>query len=102
MRSGESARIKNSPDPMSTDQQLDGGPAFPTQHVANGQTITGMTLRDYFQGQAAIGILQDKRYAECGNEVACAHEIARYAGLIADELLAERLAARASKGGEAK
>ncbi len=49
----------------------------------------GMSLRDYYKGQAVIGILSDKRYAECGNESACAYEIARYAGMIADALLQE-------------
>ncbi len=31
-------------------------PAFPTQHVATGSTIPGMTLRDWFAGLAMQGI----------------------------------------------
>lgn len=34
----------------------DGGPAFPRDHASDGHN--GMTLRDYFAGQALVGILQ--------------------------------------------
>jgi hypothetical protein len=75
----------------------DGGPAFPTVERRTPPgcepydvPVNGMTLRDWFAGQALIGILQDKRYSEAGNEAACASELARYAGRIADEMLAER------------
>ena len=33
----------------------DGGPAFPTQHVANGTTVKGMTLRQFYAGQILAG-----------------------------------------------
>lgn len=37
----------------------DGGPAFPVHQLTNGGFVPvgGMTLRDYFAGQALIGIL---------------------------------------------
>lgn len=63
---------------------------FPEQPGEPSGFSPGMSLRDYFAGQALIGILQDKRYAEVGSEAASASEIARYAGRIADEMIAER------------
>ncbi len=42
---------------MNTQKRIgDGGPAFPTQHVGNGNTINGMTLRDWFAGQDLVGV----------------------------------------------
>lgn len=64
-----------------------------TDAAVNAGINTGMTLRDYFAGQAMVGILGDRRYSDVGNEAACAAEIARYAGRIADEMLAERQSA---------
>lgn len=69
---------------MST-KPKDGGPAFPVADFH-----PGMTLRDYFAAHALIGVLADRRYAEAANESVCAHEIARYCGVIADSMLAER------------
>ena len=38
----------------------DGGPAFPVEpEVYNGTGLCGMTLRDWFAGQALAGILSD-------------------------------------------
>jgi hypothetical protein len=76
----------------------DGGPAFPTTKSlshSNGdesrcETIGGMSVRDWFAAQAVVSILQDERYANCGNEPAVALEVARFAGLVADAMLAER------------
>ena len=36
----------------------DGGPAFPVQHREGGPD-EGMSLRDYFAGQALVGILMN-------------------------------------------
>lgn len=38
----------------------DGGPAFPVQQVANGTTTKGMTLRDWFAGQALAGYIVEQ------------------------------------------
>ena len=76
-----------------TDKINDGGPAFPVPdvfrpdgvHAAGGSL--GMTLRDWFAGQALVaawGAL-DKGYYEGGN-----HDIARCAYQIADAMLSER------------
>lgn len=35
----------------------DGGPAFPTEKWECVETIPGMSLRDWFAGQAVIGLL---------------------------------------------
>ena len=42
-----------------SDQPKDGGPAFPTQHVAERNTILGMTLRDYFAAAAIPAAIDD-------------------------------------------
>lgn len=60
----------------------DGGPAFPTSTAAEGP-FGGMTLRDWFAGQALIGLLHpgwEKNSLEAP----------RQAYLIADVMLAER------------
>ncbi len=35
----------------------DGGPAFPSDYIPGTATTPGMTLRDYFAGQALAGIV---------------------------------------------
>lgn len=51
------------------------------------EATLGMTMRQYYKG-AALQVI-DSRYSNVGNESACAYEIARYCGMIADALLAE-------------
>ncbi len=51
----------------------DGGSAFPIpdSHHANGQVqygSNGMTLRDYFAGQAMTAIINDEWRKNCGKE----------------------------------
>lgn len=72
----------------------DGGPAFPlpAHSGANGEQshpIYGMSLRDWFAGQAL-------EKASKGNSKT-AQDIAKRAYYIADAMLAERLAARKEK-----
>lgn len=38
----------------------DGGPAFPMWDGDKGEDLPGMSLRDYFAGQALMGILQNR------------------------------------------
>lgn len=63
----------------------DGGPAFPASNEANVNGQTGMTLRDWFAGQALAG------------EMACEvvgngqmTQVAERCYMIADAMLAER------------
>ena len=86
----------------------DGGPAFPNVDGRDNPNFPGqrdiyasqgMSLRDWFAGQAIAAILKDRRYADVGNERAVAYEVARFSGIIADAMLEERAAlAKAQKG----
>jgi hypothetical protein len=70
-------------------QQLDkmGGPAFPLQ--ANNVAFVGMTLRDWFAGQALVGILAGKYpVAEYNPDP---ETIAKDAYKMADAMLAQRV-----------
>jgi hypothetical protein len=68
----------------------DGGPAFPES--CGGQIIPGMTLRDYFAGQAVQTVLD----VVCGwgpvefDTDINVNEAARFAYKLADAMLAER------------
>jgi len=76
----------------------DGGPAFPVTadvltdfSISTGnRRMTGMSLRDWFAGQAAAGISEHDAgpKAREGETVAQAH--ARWSYQIADAMLAER------------
>jgi hypothetical protein len=75
----------------------DGGAAFPTQHVSNGNTIVGMSLRDWFAGQALMGALAsyidgvpNLETAGAGADLTIKQAIARRCYLLADAMLAER------------
>lgn len=57
---------------------------------ANTAPTDSKTLRDEFAMAAMPALLTDVRYAEVGNEYACASEVARYSYLIADEMLKAR------------
>lgn len=61
-----------------------GGPAFPTSDVGWGPT-KGMTLRDYFVGQALAGMIQNPIAADAGKDL-----VAEQAYLYADVMLEER------------
>lgn len=60
----------------------DGGPAYPT-HIGRAAEEAGMTLRDYFAGQALAWIMQREWKPP-------AAELARRAYEVADAMLAER------------
>lgn len=63
----------------------DGGPAFPRGKDAFGEVNEGMTLRDWFAGQALAGLMV--RYDEHPNTV---FECAKYAYEAADAMIAAR------------
>jgi hypothetical protein len=64
-----------------TDRLKDGGPAFPREYTHKGHS--GMSLRDWFAGQALAGL--------CANgEVASADVFAMAAYKMADAMLAAR------------
>ena len=71
-------KTKNEPD--------DGGPAFPLNHPDLTADYRGMSLRDWFAGQALSGLVAhglssyESKYSDC----------AGHAYLLADAMLAER------------
>lgn len=71
---------------------IDGGPAFPApMNGPDGSTQHGMTLRDWFAGQALIGAattIKAASYEEVETQVAPI--VARLTYAIADAMLAER------------
>ena len=75
-------------------KEKDGGPAFPQHYCDNCndafESPNGMTLRDYFAGQAlAAKIMQADRIVAAGGEVQ-PEDIALGVYRIADAMLAER------------
>jgi len=64
-------------------QTPDGGPAFPTATLAQ-KTEGGMTLRDYFAGQALAGILSSASFGDTRDW------LPQKAYALADAMLAER------------
>jgi hypothetical protein len=75
----------------------DGGPAFPCESygIKNGKETTvpaqGMTVRDYFAGQALAGILMNHTTAKFGlTEIS----VACYAYKFADAMLAAKEASK--------
>ncbi len=70
----------------------DGGPAFPMPDTVypSGQVQTGcygMSLRDWFAGQAVSGILASN---SCQDNITSSEQEVAYAYKIADAMLAER------------
>ena len=64
---------------------INGGPAFPAPAFAENITTQGMTLRDYFAGQALAGMFADRN-----RSLTQEHHMAHDAYLIADAMLAAR------------
>lgn len=67
----------------------DGGPAFPQDHSLS---FSGMSLRDYFAGQALIGILANtaEKYVAVYGTGRAQERVAGDAYLLADAMLAAR------------
>ena len=70
-----------------------GGPAFPFNYEEHGKLLScnGMTLRDWFAGQALIAVL--KQYAESNGGIGQEHLLINcpvHAYRIADAMIAER------------
>jgi hypothetical protein len=63
----------------------DGGAAFPVVYVSEKMGSNGMTLRDWFAGQAVVGLLAHRSEA-----VGSHTEMAAQAYYLADAMLAER------------
>ena len=68
---------------MSDNKTNDGGPAFPAEHANTNESRNGMTLRDWFAGQA-LAILADHTYQNTPANSAI------YAYAVADAMLAVR------------
>lgn len=78
-------------------EQKDGGPAFPRTGEGFGNPrydAQGMTLRDWFAGQALAGMLADP---EVGNADSDDSQLAKIAYAYATAMLAERAKAQAVK-----
>lgn len=73
-----------------TDKLDDGGPAFPNADEGQGWGSSGMSLRDWFAGQALVGIISAEGEERTGSPIA-----AHRAFEISDAMLAAR------KGGAA-
>ena len=78
-----------------TDQINDGGPAFPVQEDARLLGSYGMSLRDWFAGQALAGLLCGRHGDDFGDD----WDIGADAYGIADALLAARTAGDGEKHG---
>ena len=68
----------------------DGGQAFPYQYTypsGDEEYHEGMSLRDYFAGQAMMALLVNPKWDDRAN---CERGVAQIAGVIADAMLAER------------
>ncbi len=71
------------------DQHTDGGPAFPSEGEGHGNPqyhSPGMTLRDYFAGQALVGLLANTDCTRGAGHL----EIPTRAYQVADVMLAAR------------
>lgn len=71
----------------------DGGPAFPvtSEFVKNAPSLNGMSLRDWFAGQALPSVIEE--YARLNPGIGTEHlprNCAGHAYRIADAMLAER------------
>lgn len=78
----------------------DGGQAFPSEGEGHGNPhyhSPGMSLRDWFAGQALAGHLASLAPGSWGNDKALALDAAAGAYLVADAMLAQRDAIRAGK-----
>lgn len=73
---------------MTFREKQDGGPAFPTDHDYGShgrQTVEGMSLRDWFAGQALVGIIS----TDCSHAMNVNHR-SELAYRIADAMIAAR------------
>ena len=78
----------------------DGGPAFPAPAYAANITDKGMTLRDYFAGQALTSVLDSSGDLQTyydhvagskgDNNIPSPRAMAKYSYELADAMLAER------------
>jgi len=82
--------------------ERDGGPAFP-EAIAVGPAgdvypgFSGMSLRDWFAGQAVVACIQKCVPQECDTGENMEQMFARKAFLVADAMLAARAAAKGSQ-----
>lgn len=83
---------------MSEAFDLPGGPAFPISIPGVGDNgCPGMSLRDWFAGQALVACIQKCVPQECDTGENMEQMFARKAFLVADAMLAARAAAKGSQ-----
>ena len=69
----------------------DGGAAFPRVVPAMGCSYsTGMSLRDYFAGQALIGLLSNEAVMTQSHKDGCVGKLPEASYIIADDMIEER------------
>lgn len=79
---------------------IENPPAFPAAAfgpMGDQWTQDGMSLRDWFAGQALASIMQDAAIWDCNENER--HDVARRMYAWADAMLAERLSTPTRKGG---
>ena len=68
-----------------TDKINDGGPAFPVYDADSGLVIYGATIRDYFAGQALVGLLAIETKYDKRSQSGTAREAYEYADAMIEE-----------------
>lgn len=69
-----------------------GGPAFPNQNQHGDSDQVGMSLRDWFAGQALVGMLASTAHPNAnGPETQAAKGWAQMSYILADAMIAESL-----------
>lgn len=69
-------------------QKNNGGPAYPVPGLQDDESFNGMSLRDYFAGQALAGLMANLPKTMYGLD--WERNVAQGAYLLADAMLAER------------
>lgn len=75
---------------------IDGGPAFPSDYIPDTATTPGMSLRDWFAGQALCGLQANSAISEIAKKVSekTAMNDSRWRAVVCYELADAMLAAR--------
>ena len=82
--------VRRNPGQTPAPQRLDtGGPAFPNVYTRDGKPLPGMSMRDWFAGQALVGLLLD--FKRMGQTLTDEEHFAEAAYQQADAMLKARI-----------